>query len=100
MMLSRVNCVRIVSVCSGVATNEVYPDGRLIFSILPSLTSTDKSVCATRSCRTGQMLVSGKAGVAQTLLSVLLQAAESEPDNDGYFFTTSPLTGSSRIGAS
>jgi hypothetical protein len=52
--------------------------GAVIFSAVPSFTSTDKSVCATPSCRSAQVLLEAKAGVAQTLLSVLSQGAAAD----------------------
>src|SRR3954447_8574815 len=47
-------------------------------SSLPSLTSTDKSVCATPSCRARRTLLNARARVAQTLLSVLWRCAASD----------------------
>jgi hypothetical protein len=46
-----------------------------IFPMVPSLTSTDKSVCATFILPDTRMLLHARAGVAQTLLSVLWQGA-------------------------
>jgi hypothetical protein len=44
---------------------------RFIFSAVPSLTSTDKSVCATLILpNLDEWLLPAEAGVAQTLLSV------------------------------
>jgi hypothetical protein len=44
-----------------------------IFPMVPSLPSTDKSVCATFILPYTQMLLQTRARVAQTLLSVLWQ---------------------------
>jgi hypothetical protein len=46
-----------------------------IFPMVPSITSTDKSVCATLILPDTRMLLQARASVAQTLLSVLWQGA-------------------------
>src|SRR4051794_5980618 len=77
----RGSCVR--SICAGDTR------GCASFLTLPS-TGTDKSVCATPSCRTSAVLLYrppaviadvgyGRVGVAQTLLSVLVQGPVTEP---------------------
>jgi hypothetical protein len=54
-----------------------------IFSMVPSLTSTDKSVCATLILPYTPMLRHARVSVAQTLLSVLWQDALSDVVNRG-----------------
>ena len=53
----------------------------LIFPSRPSITSTDKSVCATLILPFSRMLLLAKASVAQTLLSVLWQGAAPDLEN-------------------
>ena len=48
---------------------------------LPSISSTDKSVCATLVLPYRRVLMQARAGVAQTLLSVLSQDAVSDIAN-------------------
>src|SRR3954449_8826095 len=49
--------------------------------MLPSITSTDKSVCATRILPYSQILLNGRAGVAQTLFSLLWHDAAADIAN-------------------
>ena len=62
---------------------------------LPSLTSTDKSVCATSTLPNQQVLPQGKANVAQTLLSVLSQDAALDTGNPFPVFAKPAAEGSS-----
>src|SRR5258708_4001176 len=54
--------------------------------MVPSLTSTDKSVCATSILPYLRILLHGRAGVAQTLLSVLWQGAVPDVANQAGCF--------------
>jgi len=49
---------------------------------VPSISSTDKSVCATLILPYPPMLIQARAGVAQTLLSVLSQDAAADVDDE------------------
>src|SRR5437764_7684014 len=62
-------------VAGGQTSRSLARDVRFIFSTVPSVTSTDKSVCATRILPYWTNAGRGASGVAQTLLSVLRKDA-------------------------
>jgi hypothetical protein len=64
---------------------------------VPSLTSTDKSVCATLIPRYQQVVLQVRASVAQTLLSVLWQDAVPEVANPGDCYVAEIAMSSRRL---